>query len=340
MKVPVRNIFFLLAYAWSYWREGKELAASSERGENMQELLARVLSNGLARLMKKGLKRQHITREEVMSGIKGKMEMTRSVQGMLFQQGKAACRYDEISVDILPNRILKATIRQLLSTEGIDKGLKTELRGVYRLMGGISLVDLRKKDFEEALRQRNDRLYGILLQICRFVHEQTMVDERTGERVFQDLLREEDKMAGLFEEFVRNFYEAHLNGATVKKERLAWDLDEGSSSELLPGMETDISIIGSDSYWIIDTKYYKEALSTNPYEQQRIKTANLYQLFAYLKNAPHRTSRPPQGMLLYPTVDQELDERFSIQGHPIRVATVDLGKEWGAIEERLLGLGK
>ena len=41
-------------------------------------------------------------------------------------------------------------------------------------------------------------------------------------------------------------------------------------------------------------------------------------------------------MLLYPTVEYELDERMDIQGHNIRVATVDLAVPWDAIEARLL----
>jgi hypothetical protein len=43
-------------------------------------------------------------------------------------------------------------------------------------------------------------------------------------------------------------------------------------------------------------------------------------------------------MLLYPTTSQELNETMSVQGHRIRVATVDLSKEWETIETRLLAL--
>ena len=33
-----------------------------------------------------------------------------------------------------------------------------------------------------------------------------------------------------------------------------------------------------------------------------------------------------------------LDLRYRIQGHPIRVVTVDLDQDWSSIHERLLGL--
>lgn len=42
--------------------------------------------------------------------------------------------------------------------------------------------------------------------------------------------------------------------------------------------------------------------------------------------------------MLYPTVDRELDLRYVIHGHPVRVATIDLAVEWPAINRRLLTL--
>jgi hypothetical protein len=43
-------------------------------------------------------------------------------------------------------------------------------------------------------------------------------------------------------------------------------------------------------------------------------------------------------MLLYPTTSHDLNEIMRVQGHQMRVATVDLSKEWETIETRLLAL--
>jgi hypothetical protein len=37
-------------------------------------------------------------------------------------------------------------------------------------------------------------------------------------------------------------------------------------------------------------------------------------------------------------VDRELDLRYTVHGHPIRVATVDLARDWTDIHRRLLDL--
>jgi 5-methylcytosine-specific restriction enzyme subunit McrC len=43
-----------------------------------------------------------------------------------------------------------------------------------------------------------------------------------------------------------------------------------------------------------------------------------------------------EGILLYPTVNQTLDLFYDIQGHLIRVKTIDLNQSWQKIKEDLL----
>jgi len=45
-----------------------------------------------------------------------------------------------------------------------------------------------------------------------------------------------------------------------------------------------------------------------------------------------------EGMLLYPTVGTSLDLKYRLQGHSIRIATVDLNSDWKSIHNRLLEL--
>ena len=125
----------------------------------------------------------------------------------------------------------------------------------------------------------------------------------------------------------------------VKSEGLHWPGQEGNP--LMPSMKTDISII-SRAYprnrFIIDTKYYREALVSNQGWLPKFRSENLYQIYAYLRTQENGTEeyRNARGMLLYPTVDRPLDEEADIQGHNIRVSTIDLSDSWEAIEARLL----
>ena len=50
------------------------------------------------------------------------------------------------------------------------------------------------------------------------------------------------------------------------------------------------------------------------------------------------SDRHASGILLYPTVGEELDETVAVQGHPIHFRTVDLSLPWQEIESRLLSV--
>jgi 5-methylcytosine-specific restriction protein B len=101
--------------------------------------------------------------------------------------------------------------------------------------------------------------------------------------------------------------------------------------------ETD-TVSVPENLFIIDTKYYREALVSNRGGALKFTSENLYQIYAYLRTQEWRGEeyRNARGMLLYPTVHQGFDEQVDIQGHNIRVSTIDLADSWEAIETRLL----
>ena len=132
----------------------------------------------------------------------------------------------------------------------------------------------------------------------------------------------------------------------VKRETIKWNATpiNESRSEFIPQMQTDISLTSISRKIIIDTKYYQEALMMNQFATLKFHSANLYQIYAYLKNLEHisepATNVNASGILLYPTTTIELDETFQVDNHFISVCTVNLATRWKQIEERLLELLK
>src|SRR5207237_3898447 len=122
---------------------------------------------------------------------------------------------------------------------------------------------------------------------------------------FVDVLRDERKMAHVFEDFVRNFYRVEQNHYHISRDRIAWDLTAEPSSDdaarLLPRMETDVTLRSSTRTLVIEAKYYRETVAQR-YGGEALHSHNLYQLFSYLKNLETRVGPDTQaeGMLLYP----------------------------------------
>jgi 5-methylcytosine-specific restriction enzyme subunit McrC len=119
-------------------------------------------------------------------------------------------------------------------------------------------------------------------------------------------MEDEERMNRVFERFVRNFFRQEQDELDVSSELIDWDLsdkEEAIALELLPNMRTDVSLRGPHRTVIIDAKYYAETLHTH-HDKRRLRSAHLYQLFAYLKNM-ERNSEPDsraEGILLYPTL--------------------------------------
>ncbi len=102
-------------------------------------------------------------------------------------------------------------------------------------------------------------------------------------------------------------------------------------------METDISLNRPGRHVIIDAKYYQNTLTTY-YDTNKVHAVNLYQLMSYLSNVHVKAGDELSGMLIYPRVDRTLRERYTIQGYPISVCTVDLNQDWRTIKAELIGL--
>jgi len=340
--IPIQNIYYLLCYAWNKLQERDITKVDAKDVTQLVDLFAKVLSHGTAYLFKKGLDRDYITHEDDTRRLRGKVLFGPSLKRNLFSQAMATCSYDELSYDVLHNRILKATIRRLISVKSLDRNIEKDLASLYRRFPEIEELDIKSADFRRVKLHRNNLYYAFLLNVCEIIHENLLLDEDTGEYRFRDFFRDEGRMAALFEAFVRNFFRTEQTTYGVKSETIKWSLEAaGTDDDYLPSMITDTSLEAMDGSRkvVIDTKFYKEALKGH-YDKERVISANLYQIYAYVKNLEPQggVNEDAEGVLLYPAVDQSLDLRFRLPGHTVRVKTLNLNQDWRQIHEDLMGI--
>jgi 5-methylcytosine-specific restriction enzyme subunit McrC len=262
---------------------------------------------------------------------------------MLSQQAKAHCGFDELQHDVLHNQILRATIDRLRGADGLDQGLNHELGKLLKAFDYVSPITLTKSMFRRVQLYRNNGYYGLLMKVAELVHDALLPEGGAGRFRFDNILRDEKKMALIFEEFVRNFFRLEQQEYHVGRNRIAWDLSTeplpATAASFLPTMETDVTLRSGTRTLVIEAKYYRETL-TGRYGGETLHSHNLYQLFAYLKNIEARGGSDAQaeGILLYPDVDQSLDLQYQIQGHKLSVRTLDLGASWPEIHRGLINL--
>jgi len=340
-KIPIQNIYFLLCYAWKQLDEAQRVNVSASDYNQYIDLFAKVLKNGCAYIFKRGLDREYITVKDDLSQIKGRIDFTHSLKNMTRKSQRLCCEHDDLSNNILHNQIIKATLKKILSVRQLDKAIRTELIEIFKRMTQISDLHLNRNHFKKVRLHKNNLFYHFVLNIAFMVHENIVLDEKTGNYEFVDFIRDERKMAVIFENFVRNFYREHLkqSGYEVKPEIIKWDVREADpfSLDYLPVMKTDISITSPSRKIIIDTKYYNECLQEH-YNKKSIISSNLYQLLAYLENADSQSglTQKCEGILIYPTVKDELELNYKIEDHKISIRTINLNQDWKKISIALL----
>ncbi len=341
MRIPIQNIYYLLCYAWNKLEEKDIVSVSQTDKDKIVDLFGKVLCNGIAHLLKRGLDRGYVLHREETGRIRGKINFTTTLRKNFFNLPRINCEYDELSHDILHNQILKSSVKVLIGCKDLNTEIREELRYIYNQFHEIEEIGLSKRCFRLVQLNRNNFFYDFLLKICELLMDNLLITEKSGKSKFKDFLQDDRSMSILFEAFVRNFFKREQNDYKVSRENIRWDampLDE-MSEKALPNMQTDISLTSQSRKIVIDTKYYKESLQKY-YDKESIRSFHLYQLFAYLMNleACGGENITCEGVLLYPTVNSEHEYQYVMKGHKIKVKTINLNQGWRDIHDDLMQL--
>ncbi|MEO1517697.1 MAG: 5-methylcytosine-specific restriction endonuclease system specificity protein McrC [Bacteroidota bacterium] len=337
--IPIQNIYYLLCYVWDKLEEGERVAVAAEDSTELVDLFAKVLIRACTPLLKRGIDRAYLQKSQELGAIKGKLLLSESLKRNLLEKQRAICQYDEFSPDVLTNRILVATLQNLLQVPTLDKGLRRSIHHLLLKFPPLTPLQIRAKDFDLVHLHRNNCLYEFPLRVCRIIHDNLLPRETPGEFEFVDFRRDDVKMRMLFERFLFQFYKREQDQFRVRREHIQWKMHplDQESIPYLPRMETDITLESEQQKIIIDAKFYRKTLQRN-FDTSKLRSNNLYQLFAYLlnqENPEDARSMRVRGILIYPSTEEEFNFRYSYRGHRIEVCTLDLNQHWRGIGGRL-----
>lgn len=333
--IPVRNVYYMLAYAFSVLKEKSYQSVATEEFENSADLCAALLQQGVQNQLKRGLGREYLSLTELTSSPRGKVDVSASIKTLAIKRNKAVCSFDDFSVDTPLNRTIKATITSLLRAD-IKRSRKQELRKLIRHFDQVTSIDPHSIKWTFHFN-RNNQTYQMLVAVCWLVIEgliQTHSDGSTKMMEFFD----EQRMSRLFEKFVLEYFRSEHPSLKANPSHIEWALDDGES-EFLPMMKSDISLENKQSALVIDTKYYAQNTQKN-FNNRTVHSANLYQIFTYVKNveAHNATSaRKISGMLLYAKTDADVqpNAEYQMSGNTIHVRTLDLNQQFSEIAAEL-----
>ncbi len=337
-KIPIRNIYYLLSYAWDFVGRGEEDHFSNDTFKDSTELFARIFDVCLTVIARRGFAKEYEPVSEAIKGIRGKFELSQTVKSASLFRGQAHCTFDEHSFDCALNRIVKATLVSLLKDRALSSQSAMNLRNHLLRLDTVSAIELSKESFRSITYSSHQRHYRFVIELSRLVFENLAISNEGREVHVQNFLEKDVQMHRVFETFVRRFYDKQLDsGYKVSAEKYNWKLGAGDSlfGDRVPELKTDVTIHSDNRVIIMDAKYYSEAL-TRSFGSFKYRRDHLSQLMDYLRAAKARHSKPVNGILLYPTTSQKIYDRGEIEGFDITVATIDLSQDWNGIHDCLL----
>lgn len=327
----------MLSYAFQVLKNKEYKKVETEDFEDATELFSEILIIALTKQIKQGLVRDYIDYTDTTSSIKGKINITESINSQSILKKRLNCVYDEFSLNCNLNQIIKSTLNILLKSN-ISKERHKKLKRLMMYFNDVDLIDIKSINWQIRY-DRNNQNYQMMIGICHLIINGFIQSKNEGKVKLMDF-EDEQKMHKLYEKFILNYYKKEYPKLKVHSPQIKWELDD-DYSHMLPKMQTDIVLSYEDKTLIIDAKYYGKN-TQKFWNRQTINSSNLYQIFTYVKNKeeslrreniPHEVS----GMLLYAKTNQKTqpDEDYLMSGNKISIKTLNLNQNFNLIKEEL-----
>lgn len=336
-SIFIKNVYHMLAYAFRALDMDEYDDLSGEDFERIHDLFAAILAKGITRQVKQGLYREYLNHVEDLPTVRGKVELAGTLRNKIAHNQRITCEYDELSENNLLNQVLKTTSMLLLRHGEVSENHRAELRKAMLFFSNIAEIEPAGIRWDAIRFHRSNVSYRFLLSVCQLVLEGMLI---TTDEVERKLARfvDDQRMSRLYEKFILEYYAAECDCATASSPQIKWALDDGFGT-MLPVMQSDIMLSRGNKVLIIDAKYYTHTTQQS-YDAATIHSANLYQIFTYVKNKEAELAgkdHEVSGMLLYAKTDENIqpDGVYQMSGNQISVRTLDLNQPFAGIREQL-----
>lgn len=329
----------MLSYAFQELRKNTYEKIASESFDEIFDLFAEIMFRGVSSQLKQGLHRDYVRREEELMTLRGKLDITSTIQ--LYSRGvkKLACEYDEYSENNVFNQILKTTMMLLVRHEDVKAERKNALRKLLPFFSNVDTIDLHSIKWRTLRFDRNSQSYQMLLYLCYFIIDNALLTTEAGH--FKMNTFSDEHMCRLFEKFVLEYYRKHHPEFNACAKQIRWNvIEEETSMNMLPILQTDIYLTIGERTLIIDTKYYSKTMQVN-YDKHTVHSHNQNQILTYVLNHDRDHCGKTDGMLLYAKTQEEFQPDGQMKWHDgnmIYYRNLDLSQDFEDIKRQLESL--
>jgi 5-methylcytosine-specific restriction enzyme subunit McrC len=348
-KIPIRNLWLLMLYASDLYRQiGSAKIAVEDDPEDIADLVAEILCDQVERRLMRNLSYGYQHKVALIGRVRGRIDTLYTESHRLLDKGKVCCRFEELTVDTPRNRYVRAALEQLnplVNSKSLAHRCRSLTMSLDRL--GVSKGKPVSYNGKSERFGRHDAEDQKMIAAADLAFSLALPTEFIGQHHLAMPDKDIRWLRKLFEKGIAGFYSVVLDKSewlVLPGKQLNWQISEKTAGidAIMPGMKTDIIIDDklSGKRLVIDTKF--NAITTKGwYREETLRSGYIYQMYSYLlsqENIETPATLTTSGMLLHPSVDSEIDEQVTIQGHAIRFCTINLGNEAKQIRTQLLML--
>jgi 5-methylcytosine-specific restriction enzyme subunit McrC len=261
------------------------------------ELLLRYFMDQVVGIIRKGIARTYVPRQENLLFLRGKLQLTEHLKRNSFNSARCYCEYDEYEANRPVNRLIKSAleIASKLVSEPRNQQLAREL--LFWFEEVPSSTDFRL-DFQRRQHDRNIQHYDRAMPLCRLILERLNPLTKEGEKRAVSMLF---RMEKVFEDYVSAklplLYQGWAVSTQVQSRALIERHDGKRKFYLIP----DLLMKKGGTTIVADTKW-KLLDETDSEHNYGIAQSDVYQLFTYLKKyLGHQDHR--LALLIYPKTE-------------------------------------
>ena len=265
-KVPIARIFYLLGFGRRFaWRDD---LVPYDTADDLVHVLADAFARQAERALARGVIQGYVERDDELAVVRGRLRHREQVTRRFGQVTPLLVRYDDFTIDIPENQLVRAAAKVLRHVPGLDPLVARRLRAIVQRLDDVS--DLVPGRALPAWRSnRRTAHYETTLWFASIILRHRSVDLPAGDVDVNGFMID---MATVFEDFVTVALGdalARIDGRVEPQDRQT--LDIGGSVEMRPDL---VWYRHGAPIAVIDAKYKAEKIAGYP-------NADLYQLLAY-----------------------------------------------------------
>ena len=311
-KLPVSRVLYLASHAIGKV-DFRELF-DYQHEPKLIEALVPAFAAAARRAFSRGLLHGYRTEEDSLQTVRGRIRLDEQIRRRFGVPVPVDVRYDDHTVDMLPNRLIKAAALRLIGLR-LHRGSRVKLADVLVNLEAVHPVEFSPTALPRVRFDRLNEHYREVVELSRLILRHTSIEQLRGSVRASGFLVD---MNVVFQEFVWQALRLALRlpegtfppDKDLQKLRKNMWLDEAKKVWLEPDLTW---WDGERCIFVGDAKYKKV-------NDKHVPNADLYQLLAYTTALDL-----PGGMLIYPKgEDEKTMHQVRHTGKQLEVAALDL----------------